>query len=133
MATVKKFEDLEVWQLARQLENEVFQITLIAPLSKDYDLKGQMNRSSGSAMDNIVEGFGRESRLEFVQFLSISKGSVEEVQSQLYRCLDRKYITLTKFDELYKLTDRLCGKLTNMIRYLNRTTVRGLKFKNRYQ
>jgi four helix bundle protein len=58
-----------------------------------------MNNSSGSVMDNIAEGFGRGSRLEFVQFLSISKGSANELQSQLHRSFDRKYISKEMFDE----------------------------------
>jgi four helix bundle protein len=76
MATVKRFEDLEIWQMARELENKVFEETQKGKLSKDYKLKDQMNSAAGSIMDNIAEGFGRGSRLEFVQFLSISKGQV---------------------------------------------------------
>ena len=72
MATVKRFEDLEIWQMARELENKVFEETQKGKLSKDYKLKDQMNSAAGSIMDNIAEGFGRGSRLEFVQFLSIS-------------------------------------------------------------
>lgn len=75
MATVKRFEDLEIWQMARELENKVFEETQKRKLSKNYKLKDQMNSAAGSIIDNIAEGFGRGSRLEFVQFLSISKGS----------------------------------------------------------
>jgi four helix bundle protein len=58
MATIKRFEDLEIWQLARQLENKIFEETEKGRLAKDYKLKDQMNASSGSIMDNIAEGFG---------------------------------------------------------------------------
>jgi four helix bundle protein len=131
MATIKKFEDLEIWQLARQLENKIFEETEKGKLSKDYKLKDQMNASSGSIMDNIAEGFGRAGRLEFVQFLSISNGSGNELQSQLYRCLDRKYISQSTFDELYILTDLVCRKINAFMSYLNKSSVKGQKFANR--
>jgi four helix bundle protein len=58
VATIQNFEDLKVWQKARLLCAEVFSITIISNLSKDFGLKDQINRSSGSIMDNIAEGFG---------------------------------------------------------------------------
>ena len=131
MATIKKFEDLEIWQLARQLENKVFEETEKGKLSRDFKLKDQINASSGSVMDNIAEGFGRASRLEFVQFLSISNGSGNEVQSQLYRCLDRKYISKPTFDELYILADLVCKKINTFMSYLNKSPIKGQKFANR--
>ena len=131
MATIKKFEDLEIWQLSRSLENKIFEETDKGRLAKDYKLKDQMNASSGSVMDNIAEGFGRASRLEFVQFLSISNGSGNELQSQLYRCLDRKYISKERFDELYLLADLVCKKINAFMSYLNKSVVKGQKFANR--
>ncbi|MDZ4809549.1 MAG: four helix bundle protein [Bacteroidota bacterium] len=131
MATIKKFEDLEIWQLSRSLENKIFEETEKGRLAKDYKLKDQMNASSGSVMDNIAEGFGRASRLEFVQFLSISNGSGNELQSQLYRCLDRKYISKERFDELYLLADLVCKKINAFISYLNKSVIKGQKFANR--
>ncbi len=131
MATIKRFEDLEIWRLARDLENKVFAETEKGKLAKDYKLKDQMNASSGSLMDNIAEGFGRASRLEFVQFLSISNGSGNELQSQIYRCLDRKYISNSSFDELYLLTDLVCKKINAFMSYLNKSAIKGQKFANR--
>lgn len=131
MATIKKFEDLEIWQLSRNLENKIFEETTKGSLTKDYKLKDQMNASSGSLMDNIAEGFGRASRLEFIQFLSISNASGNELQSQLYRCLDRKYISKERFDELYLLADLTCKKISAFMSYLNKSLIKGQKFANR--
>lgn len=131
MATIKKFEDLEIWQLARQLENKIFEVTKSGGLAKDFKLKDQMNGSSGSIMDNIAEGFGRASRLEFVQFLSISNASGNELQSQLYRCMDRQYLSKDKFEELYLLADLVCKKINAFMSYLNKSSVKGQKFANR--
>ena len=131
MATVKKFEDLEMWQLARELASKIFNLTKTDKLSKDYKLKDQMNSSSGSIMDNIAEGFGRGSRLEFVQFLSIASGSADELKSQLYRCFDREYLSKNELDNLYELTDKVSRKTITMIAYLNQADIKGQKFKNR--
>ncbi len=131
MATFKRFEDLEVWQKARLLENKIFLLTKTNPLSKDFSIKDQMNRSVGSIMDNIAEGFGRGSRLEFIQFLTISRGSGAELQSQLYRCLDRKYFSDLVFEELYADSDNVCKMLTGFIEYLNKSRIQGQKFKAR--
>ncbi|MGN6163116.1 MAG: four helix bundle protein, partial [Flavisolibacter sp.] len=101
MATIKRFEDLEVWQLARAFANAVFETyTNNVSFSKDFELKNQINASSGSVMDNIAEGFGRGGRNEFINFLSIAKGSIEESKSQLYTALDRRFIAQQKFDAL---------------------------------
>ena len=131
MATIKRFEDLEIWQLAREVENKVYEETQKGKLLKDYKLKDQMNNATGSIMDNIAEGFGISSRLEFIQFLSISNGSGNELQSQLYRCMDRKYLDQKKFEELYGLVDKLCRKIFAFIEYLNKSSVKGQKFANR--
>src|SRR5665647_3333145 len=93
MATIKTFEDLEIWKLARLLCQDVFLITNHYFFSKDYGLKNQINNSNGSVMDNIAEGFDRDGTKEFIQFLSIAKASCGECRSQLYRALDRAYIS----------------------------------------
>jgi four helix bundle protein len=90
-----------------------------------------MKSAAGSGMDNIAEGFERNSRLEFVNSLSISKGEYGELQSQLYRCLDGLYIDENEFKVLYNETDIITRKTARFIEYLNTSTIKGLKFKNR--
>jgi four helix bundle protein len=131
MATITRFEDLEVWQLARDLCNQIYPLTFIEPIKSDYRLKDQMRGSAGSAMDNIAEGFERASQLEFINSLSYSKGEVGELKSQLYRCLDNKYIGQELFDDLYGRADKLTKKITAFITYLNTSKIRGQKFKTR--
>jgi four helix bundle protein len=132
MATIKRFEDLEVWQLARAFANAVFETyTNNVSFSKDFELKNQINASSGSVMDNIAEGFGRGGRNEFINFLSIAKGSIEESKSQLYTALDRRFIAQQKFDALYNQAEALCKKIGAFMNYLNAATYKGAKFKNR--
>ena len=132
MATVTKFEELETWQLARALTNEIFELfSNSEQFSRDYKLKDQINGYSGSVMDNIVEGFERGGRNEFINFLSYSKGSAGEVKSQLYRALDRKYILKEQFDNLYEKADIVGKKIGSFINYLNSAEHKGTKLKNR--
>ena len=131
MATITRFEDLEIWQLARELSKEIYALTFIEPIKSDFRLRDQMRGSSGSIMDNIAEGFERGSKLEFINSLSYSKGEVGELKSQLYRSLDNKYISQKIFDDLYSKADKQTKKITTFITYLNSTKIRGQKFKNR--
>ena len=82
-------------------------------------------------MDNIAEGFGRESRLEFINFLGIAKGSLNETKSQLYRALDNKLTTQQRFEIHYQEAEVITAKISAFMIYLNKTTIRGQKFKDR--
>jgi four helix bundle protein len=122
MATINSFEDLKSWQSARVLCDSIFQLTQKEIFSKDFSLKDQINRSSGSVMDNIAEGFDRNSNKEFRHFLFIANGSNSEVKSQLYRALDRKYITEQEFKTTFELaltTSKLIGGFLNYLRDKN--------------
>lgn len=131
MATIQRFEDLEIWIKARILSAKVYPLTFIEPIHSDFRLKDQMRGSSGSIMDNIAEGFERSSKLEFINSLTISKGETGELKSQLYRCLDNQYIPQELFDELYSLADEITKMITGFISYLNKSKIKGQKFKNR--
>jgi four helix bundle protein len=128
MASIKRFEDIEAWQMSRRLCREIDNITSSGTFVKDYALKDQIRRSSGSIMDNIAEGFGRGGNKEFNQFLSFSKGSAMEVQSQLYRALDYKHINQEIFDQLYENTNHIIGKITNLMKYLFNCENKGTKY-----
>ena len=131
MATIKKFEEIEAWQLARKLSKEIFTISIDSALSREFKLRDQINAASGSVMDNIAEGFERGGKSELIQFLSIAKASNGEVKSQLYRIFDHNYINKEKFEELYQLANEIGNKLGAWINYLNDSEIKGLKFKNR--
>lgn len=107
---------------------EVFEICRTEPLNKDYELKNQMNRSSGSIMDNIAEGFERGGKKEFIQFLYIAKGSAAELRSQLYRCLDRHYINDQVSHEMIERTRDVSRQLGGFLSYLKSSEYKGPKF-----
>lgn len=129
MATIERFEDVKAWQLARELCKQINRYTLNGAFSKDFKLIGQIKGSSGSVMDNIAEGFERGGNKEFIQFLSISKGSAGEVKSQLYRALDNDYITQAAFDEAYAKADEISKMLGGLMAYLSKSEVKDPKFR----
>ena len=131
MATIQKFEDLEVWKKARELSRKIYPLTYEAPIVNDFRIRDQIRGSVGSVMDNIAEGFERGSKLEFINCLTISKGEVGELKSQLYRCFDNNYISEKVFNELYGLADEITKMLTGFINYLNKSAFKGQKFKKR--
>jgi four helix bundle protein len=128
MATINRFEDLEIWQEARRLAKEIHIISTETGLKLDFKFKEQIKSSSGSAMDNIAEGFERDGNIEFRQFLSIAKGSAGETRSQLYRVFDFEYVDEQKFELLKKDYENLSGKIKNFITYLNKKDFKGNKF-----
>jgi len=128
MSTIKGFEDIESWQQSRILCKEVYAIINDGAFAKDYKLRDQINGASGSVMDNIAEGFERGGTREFIQFLYISKSSCGEVKSQLYRALDRNYITKERFEELSSLSDKIGRMIGGFISYLKQTEFKGHEF-----
>lgn len=91
MATIQKFEEIEIWQLARELSKKLYPFTFQEPISKDFRFKDQIRGTCGFIMDNIAEGFGRGSRKEFINSLTVARGELDELKSQLYRSLDIGY------------------------------------------
>lgn len=128
MATINRFEDLEIWKEARRLAAAVNELAARTGLANDFGLRNQIRNASGSVMDNIAEGFERDGNMEFRQFLSIAKGSAGETRSQLYRLLDSGYISEEQFETLKHDYEKLSGKIKNFIAYLNKNDYKGNKF-----
>ena len=118
MATVQQFEDLHVWQEARNLVREIYLASKGTAFRKDFSLRDQITRASASTMSNIAEGFERGSRKEFIQFLNVAKGSNGEVRSQLYVALDQQYIDRPTFEGLHTVSLSLSRRLARFIQYL---------------
>ena len=118
MATAKQFEDLGIWRDARVLVKELYTASNQREFYSDFGLRDQIRRATTSTMSNIAEGFERGTRKEFIQFLSIAKGSNGEVRSQLYIALDQEYLTGTEFNTLRDSALSLSRRIAKFIRYL---------------
>ena len=131
MATIKRFEEMESWKLARELCKKIGAIIDKGSFKRNYRLIDQIDGSSGSIMDNIAEGFERGTRAEFIQFLGYSKGSCGELRSQLYRALDRNYINQKEFDEFSVMAVRISAMQQKMISYLLQSEIQGTRKKGK--
>lgn len=120
---------MKVWQASRVLNQEVFMEVLQKESIQDYALKDQLNRSAGSVMDNIAEGFGRGGNKEFINFLGFSLGSLSEVESQLLRGFDRSYLNDSQLEKFEESIKELRGMLISFSNYLRKAGIRGSKFK----
>ena len=115
---IERFEDIEAWQLARELTRKVYGLTKKTKFAGDFGLKGQIQDAAGSSMHNIAEGFDSETNPEFVRFLRYAKRSCTEVQSELYVALDQQYITKTEFQDVYDHAGRTRATIRGFIKYL---------------
>ena len=95
---------------------------------RNFGLVSQIERSAGSIMDNIAEGFERGGNREFIQFLYISKGSCGELRSQMYRALDDGYINSEEFNLITNFCIKISNLIFKLIEYLKRSELKGQKF-----
>lgn len=128
MAAVQRFEDLRVWQMAHTLCVEIFKLS--ERFGRDYRFLSQITSAAGSIMDNIAEGFERDGRKEFVQFLFFAKGSCGEVRSQLIRAFDFGYISESEFEHLRTEAEQLSCSIFGLIKYLRNANYSGTKYKS---
>jgi four helix bundle protein len=128
MATVQKFEDLQVWQDARILVKRVYQLTAKFPSHETFGLTNQLRRAAVSVMANIAEGFERGSNSEFIQFLFMARASNAEVRSHLYVALDLNYASHSEIEEIREHSERLSRRIKTLIDYLKHSDMKGHKF-----
>jgi four helix bundle protein len=129
MATFQSFEEIEAWQKARQLTKEIYKVSNNNKFVRDFGLCDQIRRASSSIMSNIAEGFDRGGNKEFIQFLSIAKGSASEVKSHLYVALDQGYIEEDLFKRLHSLSDEIVRMIGALSVYLCQSEMKGPKYK----
>lgn len=129
MASVKDFEELAIFQKARELSKKIYPVTNKDGFKSDFRLVQQIRAAAGSIMDNIAEGFERGGNKEFLNFLYIAKGSCGEVRSQLIRANDVGYLTKEEYNELYTECRKLSAGIMNFIKELRASEYTGAKFK----
>jgi four helix bundle protein len=118
LPTIKSFEELTVWKDARKFTNKIYNLTKKFPKEENYGLTSQITRATVSIGSNVAEGFDRYSKKDFIKFLIIARGSISEIQNDLYIALDLKYINQKDFQENYSLVKDLGKQINGFIKYL---------------
>lgn len=118
MVALKKFEDIEAWQKARELAALIYSNTNHEIFSNDFAMKNQIRRSALSAMTAIADGFCRDSNQEFQHCLGQAKGATAEVRSLLYVSLDQRYISEDVFEKASALATDVERLASGLMRYL---------------
>lgn len=118
MTTAKRFEDLEVWQRAKDLTNLIYKYSTDGTFARDFGLRDQMRRAAVSIMSNIAEGFESQTQAQFIKYLGLAKGSAGELRAQLYIARDQGYISEENFSELFLLAEICSKQLARIIQYL---------------
>ena len=129
MANIEKLEDLVTWQKARRLTTEIYRITSNGSFSRDFGLRDQIRRASVSVVSNIAEGYGRGGNKEFLQFLSLSEGSLYEVKTQLYIASGISYINAENLTRLTEDIEEILRMINGLIKYLKSSDIKGTKYK----
>ena len=129
MAAVRDFEELAIFQKARELSKKIYPFTNREGFKSDYRFVQQIRAAAGSIMDNIAEGFERAGNKEFLNFLYIAKGSCGEVRSQLIRAKDAGYLTPEEYAEFYVDCRKLSAAIMNFIKEIKASDITGAKYK----
>ena len=132
MSTVRDFEELAIFQKARELSKKIYPVTNREGFSSDYRFVQQIRAAAGSIMDNIAEGFERAGNKELLNFLYIAKGSCGEVRSQLIRANDVGYLSPEEYKNLYTECRKLSASIMNFIKEVHASEYTGAKFKEFY-
>jgi four helix bundle protein len=115
---IQKFEDMKVWQDAREFVSKIYKSTSNQKFNKDFGFRDQIQRAAVSIMSNIAEGYERDSNKELIRFLQYSKGSAGEVRSLLYIAKDLGYLNDKEFLEYHETSLAIIKQISNFIKYL---------------
>jgi len=127
VTTIRRFEDIDAWQKARELTRVVYGLTARGAFGQDFVLRDQMRQAAVSVMANIAEGFERDGNKEFLQFLAVAKGSCGELRSHLYVGLDEDYLTSEQHAQASAEAQEVSRMIAGLIRHLRQSLRRGRK------
>lgn len=129
MSKIEKIEDIIVWQKAKSLTINIYKASNHGSFAKDFGLRDQIRRAAVSIPSNIAEGFGRGGNKEFLQFLSIAKGSLYELKTQLVIANEIGYLDDEIFTKISNEIDEVGKMLTSFMNYLSYSDIKGIKYK----
>ncbi len=113
---MKTHKDLDVWKLSIEFVTEIYNLTKDFPKEEQFGLTNQVRRASVSIPSNIAEGAGRRSDKEFLQFLYISMGSIQEIDTQLLISLNLNYLTKSEYEILLTKLDQISKMISGLIK-----------------
>lgn len=123
-----KLEDIIIWQKSKTLAIDIYKTTYEPLFSKNFGLKDQIRRAAVSVPSNIAEGFGRGGTNEFKNFLSIAKGSLYEVKTQLIIAFELGLVDDQEKEKLINQIEEIAGLISGLIKYLKQTDIKGSKY-----
>ena len=129
MSKIDRIEDILVWQKAKSLTIEIYKASNQSIFARDFGLRDQIRRAAVSIPSNIAEGFGREGNKEFLQFLSIAKGSLYDLKTQLIIANEIGYLDNEIFIKISNDSDEVGKMLTSFMNYLSNSDIKGIKYK----
>ncbi|MCU0502004.1 MAG: four helix bundle protein [Anaerolineae bacterium] len=114
----ERFEELDVWQRARELTKSVYDLSALGAFARDFGLRDQMRRAAVSIMSNIAEGFESRTQALFIEFLGRARSSAGELRAQLYIALDCSYLTQDQFADAMRQAETCSKQIARLIQYL---------------
>ena len=117
---MESWKDLEVWKIAHSVALDIYEITKTFPSSERFRLTDQICRAAISVPTNIAEGKGRNSLREYLQFLSVARGSVEETKYLLLLSRDLGYLPAKRHAEIADKCDQVARMLNGLMKSLRR-------------
>lgn len=129
MSKIDRIEDILVWQKAKSLTVEIYKASNQGSFARDFGLRDQIRRAAVSIPSNIAEGFGRGGNKEFLQFLSIAKGSLYELKTQLIIANEIGYLDNEIFIKISNDSDEVGKMLTSFMNYLSNSDIKGINYK----
>ena len=113
---MKDFKELVIWQRSIQLTTSIYQLTKLLPKEETYGLISQLRRAAVSVPSNIAEGYGREATAEYIRFLKIARGSLYEIETQLYLCKTLQFFTDEEIMPCLRSVEEVGKMLNTMLR-----------------
>jgi four helix bundle protein len=129
-SSIQQFEDLKVWQVARELVKGVYRATRSQELKRDRGLIDQMTRAAVSITSNLAEGHERGSRVQYIEFCFYAKGSAGELRSQIINARDADLLDEIAYEWLHSRCVEVSRMLAGYIKHLIETTksIPGMKY-----
>jgi four helix bundle protein len=129
MASIERFEDLDLWKDAVKMGVLIYKITEEGKMARDFGARDQLRRAAISVSNNIAEGFEYNNNKAFVRFLMYAKGSAGELRSQLFVLKEAGIIEENKFHPLWENALKLSRSIEGFRKYLRDSRNKNLIFK----